>query len=283
MWVVKWYPFGNTNIVLALCCILESHNKTVAQILSIVHWVLVAYSLDPLSLNGGSTLWYNNCTYTIVTVLYCMYFIECCEHWYDFTALSEWRHVEGWFAYARRKALCAVVARSYIRTRFIVNTCVLTPFITEYRPMRLSLVVNPPLEHTNYTSCRRGVRTWTEVYCFAFYELKSTVCFALCELKSTVLHVLSTRSPQWNWSVLFRLVRTEVNCMFRPVRIEVNCITRLVDAESAVELKCIVSPCANWSQLYVSPCANWSQLYYTSCRRGVRSGTEATLLASVPT
>jgi hypothetical protein len=28
--------------------------------------VLVAYLLDPLSLNGGSTLWYNNCTYTVV-------------------------------------------------------------------------------------------------------------------------------------------------------------------------------------------------------------------------
>jgi len=35
------------------------------------------------------------------------------------------------FAYAKRKPLYAVVARSYRRTRFIVNTCVLTPFITE--------------------------------------------------------------------------------------------------------------------------------------------------------
>jgi hypothetical protein len=41
------------------------------------------------------------------------------------------------FAYARRKPLYAVVARSYRRTRFIVNTCVLTPFTTEYRHLRL--------------------------------------------------------------------------------------------------------------------------------------------------
>ena len=92
-----------------------------------------------------------------------------------------------------------------------------------------------------YTSFWRGVRSGTELY-----------CFGLCGLKSTVLHVLSTRSTQWNWTVLFR-----------PTRTEVNCITRLVDEEYALELNCIVSPCANWSQLY-----------YTSCRRGVRSGTE---------
>ena len=76
-----------------------------------------------------------------------------------------------------------------------------------------------------YTSCWRGVCSGTELY-----------CFALCELKSTVLHVLSTRSTQWNWTVLFR-----------PMRTEVNCITRLVDEEYALELNCIVSPCANWS------------------------------------
>jgi len=88
-----------------------------------------------------------------------------------------------------------------------------------------------------YTSCRRGVPSGTELYCFALWELKSTVCFALYELKLTVLHVLSTRSTQWNWTVLFRPVRTEVNSMFRPVLTGVNCITRLVDAAYPVELK----------------------------------------------
>jgi hypothetical protein len=153
---------------------------------------------------------------TVVTVLYYMYYIECCEHWYDFTVLCEWRLVECWFAYARRKPLCATVAWSYRRTRFIVNTFYnwISPYATNHWSWT-------PLWSTQITRLV-DAKTTLELY-----------CFALCELKSAVLHVLSTRSPQWNWIIL--------------------------------------------------PCANWSQLYYTSCRCGVCSGTEATLLASVPT
>jgi hypothetical protein len=85
-----------------------------------------------------------------------------------------------------------------------------------------------------YTSCWRRVRSGTKLY-----------CFTLCKMNSTVLHVLSTGSLHLYWTVLFPLVRTEVNC--------------------------------------ISPYANWRQLYYTSCWRKVRTCTKATPPASVPT
>jgi hypothetical protein len=67
------------------------------------------------------------------------------------------------FAYARRKPLYAVMARSYRRTCRIVNTFILTPFTTEYRHLRLIISCEPPFG-------------------------------------ANKLHVLLTQSTQWNWS-----------------------------------------------------------------------------------
>jgi hypothetical protein len=68
------------------------------------------------------------------------------------------------FAFARPKPLCAVMARSYRRTCFIVDTCVLTLFATEYPHLRLIISCKPPFG-------------------------------------TNKLHVLSTRSAQWKFNL----------------------------------------------------------------------------------
>jgi hypothetical protein len=71
------------------------------------------------------------------------------------------------FAYAIRKPLYAIVAQSYRRTRFIVNTLQLNIAICNWL-----LVVNPLLERTNYTSCRCRVPSGTEAMLLASVPTK---------------------------------------------------------------------------------------------------------------
>jgi hypothetical protein len=167
-----WYPFGNTIIVLALCCMFESHDETVVQILlSIVQLCACSVFTWPYV----TEWWLALCCITIALVLLSLFCTVCTTLNVVNTDITSLPYVNEdlWkvgFAYARRRHLCAVVARSYRRTRFIVNTCVLTPCVTEYRPLRLIIGCEPPFG-------------------------------------ANKLHVLSTRSTQWNWSLWFAVCK----------------------------------------------------------------------------
>ena len=156
----------------------ESHDETVAQILlstvqlcacSIFTWPFV------------TEWWLALCGMTIALILSSLFCTVCTTLNVVNTDISSlpYTNEDSWkvgFAYARRKPLYAVVARSYRRTRFIVNICVLTPFITEYHHLRLIIGCEPP-----------------------FWANK--------------LHVLWTRSTQWNFNLWFAVCKhTRYNC-----------------------------------------------------------------------
>jgi hypothetical protein len=163
MWVVKCYPFGNNYCTCPLLYIWIRRwswytditiNCTLSACI-VFTWTFV------------TDWWLALCGITIALTLLSLFCTRCTTLNVvniDRTSLP-YANEDLWkivFAYARRKPLCAVVAWSYRRTRFIVNTCVL---------------------HTLYN--------WI-----------SPSATEHCDppFGANKLHVLSTRSTQWNWS-----------------------------------------------------------------------------------